>query len=442
MKAHGTLHKQKCMIAAKPVVTGLLLVVAFALFILPTKDAQATYKLGIQDKLTIRVVEWQAVEGTLRDWTAIGGAYVVGPSGTISIPFIGELPATGKTTEDIALSISTSLQATFGLIDPPQASVEIAEYRPFYINGDVTSPGQYPYVPGLTALKALSIAGGMRREPGFGTRASRDLVNATGMLEILQDQRLRLLIRRARIEAHKSGKPDILIDPVTTGSTKADAIIADEKAIMTTRQSKLDGQIEALDDLRTLLKGEIVTLGKKIAALQRQLAIINADRENVGQLAKRGLAVNARVASLDRTIAETEAKIFDMETAVLRAKQDISKAVLTQTDLRNSMEAELATDRQTIDAQLSEVMRRITMQESLLSEAISLSPGAAVGLGGEDLKITFTLVRTIHGKPTQHMIDENTPLLPGDVIKVGLTAASNVLEQSGSNFRNTAKVKQ
>ena len=56
------------------------------------------YRLGSQDKLTIRVAEWQTVEGTFRDWSAVNGEYTVGPSGTLSVPFVGELPASGKTT--------------------------------------------------------------------------------------------------------------------------------------------------------------------------------------------------------------------------------------------------------------------------------------------------------------------------------------------------------
>ncbi|TKB29603.1 MAG: sugar ABC transporter substrate-binding protein, partial [Mesorhizobium sp.] len=62
--------------------TGLTLSLA-----LPQFAFADDYRLGAQDKLTIRVAEWQTVEGTFRDWSAINGEYTVGPAGTLSVPF-------------------------------------------------------------------------------------------------------------------------------------------------------------------------------------------------------------------------------------------------------------------------------------------------------------------------------------------------------------------
>ena len=139
------------------------------------------YFLDAQDKLKIRVSEWQTIEGTFRDWSAVTGDYTVGPTGTLSLPFIGETQAAGKTTAEIAATIGTSLQQKFGLSDKPEASVELAEYRPFFIAGEVQSPGQYPYAPGLTVLKAVSIAGGFRRGADLSQRFERDIITREGV---------------------------------------------------------------------------------------------------------------------------------------------------------------------------------------------------------------------------------------------------------------------
>ncbi|TGV62529.1 polysaccharide export protein, partial [Mesorhizobium sp. M2D.F.Ca.ET.160.01.1.1] len=112
------------------------------------------YRLGSQDKLTIRIAEWQTVESTFRDWSSVNGQYTVGPAGTLSVPFVGELPAAGKTTAEIAAAIGEALQHKLALSDKPEASVEMAQFRPFYISGEVQNPGQFPYVPDLTVLKA------------------------------------------------------------------------------------------------------------------------------------------------------------------------------------------------------------------------------------------------------------------------------------------------
>ncbi|RUW10815.1 polysaccharide export protein, partial [Mesorhizobium sp. M1A.F.Ca.IN.022.05.2.1] len=111
------------------------------------------YRLGPQDKLNIRIAEWQTVDGTFRDWSSINGDYSVGPAGTLSVPFVGEMQAAGKTTSEIAAAIGLALQRKLALPDKPEASVEMAQFRPFYISGEVQNPGQFPYVPDLTVLK-------------------------------------------------------------------------------------------------------------------------------------------------------------------------------------------------------------------------------------------------------------------------------------------------
>ncbi len=153
---------------------------------LQTLSARAeAYRLGTMDKLRVRVAEWQSAEGAFRDWSAVSGDYSVGPAGTISVPFVGELPVTGRTTEEVAAAIGDGLQQKLGLPDRPEASVELAEFRPVFVSGDVQTPGRYPYDPQLTVLKALSIAGGMRRtETGQG--GARDFIMAQGNYEVMR----------------------------------------------------------------------------------------------------------------------------------------------------------------------------------------------------------------------------------------------------------------
>src|SRR5262245_32278540 len=159
----------------------------------------ADYQLDALDRLHIRVAEWRTAEGAVRDWASLTGDYTVGSAGTISLPFIGEMPVSGKTTAEVATSIGDQLQQKFGLIDRPDASVEIAEFRPFFISGEVQTPGRYPYVPGLTVLKAISLAGGLRRAQDLGQ--VRDFINARGGYDAMVAQRNGLLARRARLIA-------------------------------------------------------------------------------------------------------------------------------------------------------------------------------------------------------------------------------------------------
>jgi polysaccharide biosynthesis/export protein len=79
-------------------------------------------------------------------------------SGFIDMPLIGIVLARGATTEELAARISAKLRD--GFIREPHVAVEIEAYRPFFILGEVTAPGQYPYVANMSAEAAVAIAGG------------------------------------------------------------------------------------------------------------------------------------------------------------------------------------------------------------------------------------------------------------------------------------------
>ena len=85
-------------------------------------------------------------------------AYAVDASGFIDMPLIGTVLARGATTEELAARISAKLRD--GFIREPHVAVEIEAYRPFFILGEVTAPGQYPYVANMSAEAAVAIAGG------------------------------------------------------------------------------------------------------------------------------------------------------------------------------------------------------------------------------------------------------------------------------------------
>lgn len=86
-------------------------------------------------------------------------------AGKFSYPFLGEIDALGKTAAQLEQLIVGGLKGDY-LIDP-RVSVRILEYRDFFVNGEVKSPGGYPFKPGLTLRKAVALAG------GFTERASR-----------------------------------------------------------------------------------------------------------------------------------------------------------------------------------------------------------------------------------------------------------------------------
>ncbi|MGW9229751.1 polysaccharide biosynthesis/export family protein [Pseudorhizobium sp. NPDC055634] len=384
---------------------------------------ETAYHLGVMDQVRIRVAEWQPAEGTVRDWGVIGGDYAVGPGGAISLPFIGELMVAGKTTGDVASEIGQRLQSEFALKTEPSASVEIARFRPVYLTGDVTTPGEYPYAPGMTVLKAVSLAGGLRRSDA-GQRFARDFINASGDAAVSGSERGRLLARKARLLAEIDGAEEIAMPASLEKVPNAPALLGSESALMKSRRERYELQLKALAELRELLESEVKSLAQKAETQKEQLALAQRDRERISRLSEQGLATSQRRLSIEERTADVESTLLDIDTASLRAKQDISKANQDEINLRNDWEAQRAKELQDTEAELEKLDLELTTSRQLMSEALAQS-AEALKFDASKATINYIVVREGEDGPEEMPVDETTPLKPGDVVKV----ASELLMQ-------------
>jgi len=407
---------------------GAALTVAAALLLTSPLSALAQdgqYRLGTADKLRIRVAEWQPADGTIRNWDVINGDYSVGPSGTLALPFIGQLNVAGKTAGEVGEAIGAQLQSKFALRNLPSASVEVAQFRPVFLTGDVQTPGEYPYAPNMTVLKAVSLAGGLRRSDA-GQRFARDFINARGDAAVYDDQRGRLLARQARLVAEVSGDQEIKKTPEMEKVVNIDALLESESALMKSRTERYTLQLKALKDLRELLDAEVESLRKKSESQQRQLQLANEDREKVNRLNEQGLALAQRRISAEERAAEVEATLLDIDTNALRAKQDINKAIQDEINLRNDWDAQRSKELQDTQAELQKLNLQLSTSRELMSEALAQSAEALrFDPSGKSASISYVVVREDKGKSKEIKVDETTALEPGDVIKV----SSEVLMQ-------------
>lgn len=118
-------------------------------------EAASVYLLDSGDRLRVVVFGQDG----------LSNSYFVDAAGNITMPLIGAVAARGTSTAELARSIGARLRN--GFIREPHVAIEVESYRPFFILGEVTFPGQYPYVPNMTVETAVAIAG------GFTPRAHR-----------------------------------------------------------------------------------------------------------------------------------------------------------------------------------------------------------------------------------------------------------------------------
>jgi polysaccharide export outer membrane protein len=128
-------------------------------------DSDGPYTLDTGDKLRIVVFGQDNLSNN----------YTVDAAGQVTLPLIGAVNARGMTTQQLAGAIAGRLKQSF--IRDPSVAVEVDVYRPFFVLGEVTYPGQYPFVPHMTVENAISIAG------GFTPRAYKSQITVTRKIQ-------------------------------------------------------------------------------------------------------------------------------------------------------------------------------------------------------------------------------------------------------------------
>lgn len=404
---------------AKPKMSRILpaLTLGSLLLTMPALAADG-YRLGVMDKVHVRVAGWEPTDGTMQNWDALSGDYTVGPSGAISLPFVGSLQASGKTPEEMGKEIAERLQQQLALRSQPSASVEIAQYRPVFVSGDISTPGSYPFAPNLTVLKAVSLAGGLRRSES-GQRFARDFINAQGDMAVYDSQRARLIARYARLQAEAQGTADIPMPKELEKVPNAQDLIRSETALMKQRRDRYELQLKALADQKALLQSEVESLQKKSETQNRQLEINQTDRDKIRGLNEQGLALTSRMISAEERTAEIQSQLLDIDTNILRARQQINQANQDEVNLRNDWEAQRAKDMQDTDAELEKLNLQLTTSRQLMGEAMAQSAEALkFDPTGRSTNIKYSIIRDDGNGPKEIAANETTAVQPGDVIKV------------------------
>jgi polysaccharide export outer membrane protein len=123
-------------------VAGLLMVSAVA------AGEDMVYRLDSGDRIRVTVYGHED----------LSGEFELDSEGKVSLPLIQDVTASGLSIGELEQAITDKLSPDF--LRHPKVSIEVLNYRPFYILGEIKEPGGYAYVNGMTLVKAVALAGG------------------------------------------------------------------------------------------------------------------------------------------------------------------------------------------------------------------------------------------------------------------------------------------
>ena len=380
--------------------------------------ADSEYRLGPEDRIRLKVFEWRASRDEIFGWEALNDEYALGSAGELSLPLVGEVQAGGITRGELAGRISEQLAGRMGLGRRPTVAVEIVQYRPFYIVGPVSQPGAYPFRPGMTVLKAVSLAGGLPTRPENGRAA---LITGVGELEVLLLQRDQAMARIARVKAELAGS-DVIEVPEELSRRKTDPpiarLLAEEQAIFEARRDAFKTQMAALEQLQAHLLTEIPKQEALLDTVAVQNATLQEEMETIGGVLA-SESTRVRRLAIERAMAQTDGDRLRGETSLLRARQEVSKAEISIIELRTQHTQNLTTELRDSQAQLDQLEHRVATTGDLIEEAELMDPSSAPP-GRKPLKTAYSILREENGAPVELAADETTAVQPGDAIRVEL----------------------
>lgn len=365
------------------------------------------YRLGVQDRLRVHVHEWPILTGE----------FVVGANGSLILPLIGVVQAKGLEPSQLAIHISNRLRERAKLSVAPDATVDVAQYRPFYILGGVERPGEYSYRPGMLVVNAVAIAGGMFRPPrtsdwGF----ERDTINGRGELRLSAVRRDELAARELRLKAEAEGLE--VFPPVPpTLSASAIRFVEDERLLFNARSDRHRNQSSAYGETIKLIEAEIKSLEAQIGAARKQEESVAKELEDTRGHVARALVPAPRLLPIERTLAQIEREMKEIMTQIMRARQLINSTKILRDTLRDERRSMALTELQALEVQRKELDERIETASRLVSGSqVALSsaeePGEAAATAA------YIIVRQRNNLATEFPASETTVLEPGDIVKV------------------------
>ncbi len=383
--------------------------------------AEEAFVVGQGDKLAIGVYRRPDLSGEFR----------IQPDGTLSLPFLGSVPAAGQTLEAVRLAIAQRLREDASLLET-RVSVEMVEGRPIAVSGVVRRAGVYPFQFGITVSHAVAAAGGLRVSELEELSGHIEAGRLRERLRQSRDTFGAALIRQARLLAERQNADDFDapedIRPYLTQS-RWDEVVDSERNLLKQRNDVVRSLTAALDNQIEAYKEEVVALTGQSGAKQREAELLIQEARYIEGLQRQGLSARTtRTVELARLSVQIEGERLQIQSYLAKARQEILRAEHTRTAAINQRQVDITQGlREAHDLQQT---LTVGIQETLtvLARLREALPDAGAP-GGEPV---YVIIRAQGAQAQRIPAHGLTPLRPGDLVEVTVPTIRGPLAAQGA----------
>lgn len=351
--------------------------------------------------------------------------------GSISFPLLGTLPVAGLTSsqlqEKIQVMLATKVfqQRTSDgreidvVIIPDEVTAAVVEYRPIYVNGDVSKPGEFPYRPSMTARHAVATSGGYDLQR---VRILNPYLEATDLKSDFDALWAELAKEQAHVWRVKSAlgqkdnvDKDALLDVPVPRLTAA-AIVKVETEHLMTAQADNERQIAYLNRAIKQCEDQIGFLSMQEQTEEQGAKSDAEELQRVVALFDKGSLVSPRVTDARRAVLLSATRKLQTSAQLMQMKRQQDELARQKEQLGDRRHIELLGELQDAAGKVAVLRAKVqAVGEKLQYMAAKRQSGRA-----EDIKHEITIIRKVESRREHITANEDTELEPGDVVEVGV----------------------
>ncbi|BAC51576.1 polysaccharide biosynthesis/export family protein [Bradyrhizobium diazoefficiens] len=352
--------------------------------------------------------------------------------GNISLPLVGLLQVAGLPVQQIRAKIGAALTSkvfrqrtpdgreVIVVIDGDGITTSVAEYRPVYINGDISKPGEYTYRPSMTARQLVAIAGGydiMRIKMNNPYLESADLRSEYGSLwtEFAKEQAHMWRIKSELGEATQLS-PGALTDVPVARSAISEIVHAETEYL---KIKENDHQQERSYLERGVRQGdeEVRVLSEQQKREEEGFQSDLEELQKAQDLFARGNLTSPRVTDARRAVLLSSTRKLQTSAQLMQVKKQQDELVRKLTKLDDQRRLDLFRELQNASLKLNQIRERLQSVGEKLQYTAMVRTQLA---GGGGSKPGIAIIRKGEGGPERITANEDTELQPGDAIEVTL----------------------
>jgi polysaccharide biosynthesis/export protein len=385
-------------------------------------QARAEYRVNVGDVLEVAV----AGVSDLRLRAAVQ------MDGNISLPLVGMLPVAGLPLPQIGANVGAALaskvfrQRTSDgrevviVINADEVTTVVAEYRPIYVNGDVSKPGEYPYRPAITARQLIAVGGGydiMHIRMNNPYLESADLRSEYGSLwtELAKEQ-ARMWRIKTELGEGAQISPGALTD-VPIARSSISEIVHAETEYLKTKQS--DYQQEKTFLQRGVRQGddEVRVLSEQQKKDEEGLQSDLEELQKATDLFGKGSLISPRVTDARRAVLLSSTRKLQTSAQLLQVKKQQNEFVRKLAKLDDQRRLDLLRELQDTSVRLNQIREKLQSVGEKLQYTSMVRSQLVRGAGS---KPDIVIIRKGEKGPERIIASEDTELQPGDAVEVTL----------------------